>query len=78
MLEQFGAKDELYQDDAAYRIAEKFGNDFVYINDNGNLAIGKPVLREFRKLTEGVAVWERSERRWRRRLPSDLSGRAAD
>ena len=77
MVSQIAEKGELYQEDAAYHIQQHFGNDFVYINDNGNLAIAKPVLAEFRKLTPADVVWVRSERYWRRRESFDESGKRA-
>ena len=49
----------------ALNIQEKFGESFVYENENGNLAISRQVLADFRHLTEGKVVWEREEKRWR-------------
>jgi len=45
----------------------------VYTNQNGNLAISKEVLEEFRKLD---VVWERDERCWRKRTNLDKPARA--
>lgn len=39
--------------DIVWKIQERFGQEFIHENENGNLAIGKDVLKEFRKLTEG-------------------------
>lgn len=70
---------ELYQEDAATDIGNIFGNSFVYENENGNLAIDKTVLNEFRKLTEQDVVWERGYRLWRLREAYDPPGqRQAD
>jgi len=55
----------LYQEVIVYEIQSQFGDDFVYINENGNLAIDRKVLAEFRRLTEGKVVWSRSEQYWR-------------
>jgi hypothetical protein len=71
MRDEIHRERELYQEEAAYHIQETFGEDFVYINENGNLAIDKAVLREFRKLTERSVVWVRSERYWRFRESYD-------
>jgi len=69
----------LYQNTVVYDIASKFGEPFTYINRNGNLAINKQVLNEFRKLTGDSVVWERGERMWRFREDYDLFGtRQAD
>jgi hypothetical protein len=74
MLEQLSIESSLYQDVVVCDIRDRFGEGFVYINDNGNLAIDKKVLVAFRKLTEGDVVWDRRERFWRRREDYDASG----
>jgi len=75
MLGQLEEHVELYQEDAVWEIQELFGEEFIYENENGNFAIGKNVLREFRKLTEENVVWERGTRLWRRRTEYDEPGR---
>lgn len=75
MLGEIERDGDLYQDAAVVDIANKFGDDFTYENDSGNLAISKSVLSAFRKLTKESVVWERGERRWRRREISDEPGR---
>lgn len=63
MLSQF--KDQiLYQEDVVWEIKNEFGEDYVYENKNGNYAIHKKVLNEFRKITEGKVIWSRSEKAW--------------
>jgi hypothetical protein len=64
----------LYQEAVVYRIQDKFGDEFVYWNENGYAAIARPVLRAFRKLTEGSVVWEHGERFWRKRESYDRPG----
>ena len=59
-------------DTATETIASKFGNRFIYENDNGNLAIDKKVLAAFRKLTKESVVWERAGRYWRVRTQETL------
>jgi hypothetical protein len=65
----------LYQDVVVYEILNKFGEEFTYINRNGNLSIDKSVLQEFRKLTEGSVIWQRGEGAWRFRQDYDAPGR---
>jgi hypothetical protein len=60
----------LYQEDIVFEIERKFGPEFVFINENGNMAIIKEVLKEFRNLTPNV-VWERGNRLWRERQNFD-------
>jgi hypothetical protein len=66
----------LYQEDIAAKIQHRFGKGFVYFNENGNLAISKEVLREFRKLTPDC-VWVRSDKSWRKRDKFDEAGKRA-
>jgi hypothetical protein len=67
MSKQFKQDCYLYQETVVYEIAEKFGEEFTYENANGNLAIRKDVLSSFRTLTQDSVIWERGERRWRKR-----------
>jgi hypothetical protein len=75
MLEQVDLQGDLYQDSAVIDIWKKFGQQFIYENEAGNVVISKPVLAAFRKLTIDIIVWERSERFWRRRDAADSPGR---
>ncbi len=65
----------LYQAMIVYGIAERFGHEFTYINQNGNMSIDRRVLTAFRKLTEKMVVWEQKERSWRKRQETDAVGR---
>jgi hypothetical protein len=77
MLDFMGESHWLYQEVIVYRIRDHWGTDYVYQNANGNLAIAKPVLKEFRKLTDGRLIWERGERAWRPIKPHE-TGRMAE
>lgn len=65
LLERFNQESFLDQAEAADIIADAGGDEYLRTNDNGNIAIDKSVLAEFRKLTEGVAVWMKSAQAWR-------------
>jgi hypothetical protein len=65
----------LFQREAAESILARFGEQFTYRNDNGNLAIIEAVLVQFRKLTSNEAIWEKSYFHWRRRRAGDPAGR---
>jgi hypothetical protein len=65
----------LYQRKAAREIAERFGDEFTYVNDNGNLAIDKRVLKAFREAPGGPPVWVRRGLYWRTRTDDDAPGR---
>jgi Family of unknown function (DUF6953) len=75
MVEQFHALGALNQGVAAAQIRQTFGGQHTYISKNGNIAISPAVLREFRKMTEGIAVWERANLRWRKRTVFDRDSR---
>lgn len=78
MLKRIEEEGYMYQQDVAYEIESLFGEEFIYINDNGNPAISKDVLKEFRKISEDTIVWVRAERMWRLREPGDPPGRQVD
>jgi len=70
-------KGMLIQARIADEISKKFGGEFLYPNENDNLAIDKEVLEIFRDYTPHV-VWSRGDHLWRNRKPSDPDGRAVD
>lgn len=78
MVEQLKHSTYLDQEDVASKIKTRFGEVFTYDNENGNLAIGKTVLKEFRNLTQDTVVWDRADRCWRKRTRGDAAGRQQD
>ena len=71
MFDELKHQNSLYQNVVAFDIATKFGEEFTYINSNGNLAINIDVLEEFRKITSNSVVWVKVERCWRLRQDYD-------
>jgi hypothetical protein len=59
----------------AWQIKCDFGQEFTYLNKQGNLAIRADILKEFRRITEGTIVWSRSQQAWRNRREGDPEGR---
>ena len=79
MFAHFETSKYLYQETVVYKIKNEFGSDFVYLNQNGNLAIGKDVLKEFRKISEGQVIWERGDKAWRKlREKENYKGRQVE
>jgi hypothetical protein len=78
MLSELERTTSLDQESAVWNIKKRFGDKFVYENENGNLAIGRDVLAAFRKLSGDNVVWERGERAWRKRGGFDRAGRQQD
>lgn len=74
MLEQFEEFGFLYQEGAASHLFQLRDDRLAYFDKNSNLCIGKRVLAIFNQLTPD-AVYERSDKFWRRRLETDQPGR---
>ena len=78
MMDQIATGKLIYQEVIVYEIKKRFGDSFVYDNENGNLAIAKATLKAFAKMSGDDVVWERGERCWRKRKPGDKGGRQQD
>ena len=77
MLEELNRRQDcLYQEQVVHDIESKFGDGFTYTNEDGNQAIERLVLKEFRSLTGDDVVWERSDKLWRKREDHDEAGRS--
>ena len=74
MLKEFETVRFLYQEHAASFLLHLQDNKLAYFDANGNVCVGKAVLAAFNKLTPTV-VYERADKFWRDRLPSDQPGR---
>ena len=65
MINEILKKGYVYQEYLVHDIQEKFGEEYVYVNENGNLAISKKVLNEFKKLKDVNGIeWDRSDKSW--------------
>lgn len=71
---------DVYQSDAVREIAEKFGEEYTYTNENGNPAINRKVLAEFGKLKGEDITWDRSGLFWHMKTDLDrqLEGMTAN
>ncbi len=74
MLVELNRKQRLYQEAVVNDIESKFGQEFVHTNENGNLAIVRQVLKEFRSISGDDVVWDRTEFMWRKRESHDEPG----
>jgi hypothetical protein len=54
----------LYQTAAVNYIKEQFGEQFIYVNDNGHESIDKEVKKAFKRLHGGKAAWDRDAFYW--------------
>jgi hypothetical protein len=76
MLEQLTRRGQISRTEAAYELRARFGDDFVSVHRNGTLAVVPAVLRTFRTLTAGKAVWSRRDALWRWREPRESPERS--
>jgi hypothetical protein len=56
----------LLQEDAVDGITARFGDEFIYVNENGNPAISRHVLNEFRRLRGDGGEWDKYDKCWTR------------
>lgn len=54
----------LHQSDAINYVKANFGEQFVFVNDNGNESLSKEVKKQFRKLHNGKVAWDRDGFFW--------------
>lgn len=64
MLDTIREEKTVYQEAVVPRIAETFGEEWVYTNENGHPAIDREVLKALRKLRDASVAWNREERCW--------------
>ena len=62
---------DVYHSDAVREIAEKFGEEYTYSNENGNPVIDRKVLGEFRKFKGNNITWDRAELFWHKETETD-------
>ena len=62
---------DVYQYEAVDEIAQKYGEEFTYTNEQGNPAIDRKVLYEFGKLKGDDIVWDRAELFWHKETETD-------
>jgi hypothetical protein len=75
MLSTVREHGELTQNNAFYEINKQFGSKFTTITNSGSPSIKGGVLTAFKKLDENGIVWERGEKKWRKREFYDGPGR---
>jgi hypothetical protein len=75
MLTAVRTSPRLTQSRAVRALKREFGEEAVYKNENGNLAISKDVLREFRQQGGNEVVWSKKDRYWRLRRETDPPGK---
>lgn len=64
MVGEIKFKGTLHQADAIDYVKSQFGEQFVYVNENGNPSLSKEVKKAFRKLHKGRVAWDRDGFFW--------------
>lgn len=75
MLSTVQDQGELTQNNAYYMINKQFGSGFTTVTNSGSPSIKGGVLTAFKKISEDTIVWERGEKKWRKREFYDAPGR---
>jgi hypothetical protein len=75
MLDTIKERGELSQSNAYYEINKLFGRDFTTVTNSGSSSIKSGVLTAFKKISEDEVIWERGDKKWRKREFYDAPGR---
>ena len=75
MLSLVEEQGELTQNNAYYMINKQFGTGFTTVSSNGSPSIKGSVLSAFKRISEDTIVWERGDKKWRKREFYDAPGR---
>jgi hypothetical protein len=75
MLSTIEEQGELTQNNAYYQINKQFGTGFTTVTNSGSPSIKGSVLTAFKKISDEVVIWERGDKKWRKREFYDAPGR---
>ncbi|MFF2480929.1 DUF6953 family protein [Paenibacillus sp. NPDC058071] len=64
MVSEIKEKGNLHQADAIEYVSTHFGEEHVFVNENGNASLSKDVKKAFRKLHAGRVAWDRDGFFW--------------
>jgi hypothetical protein len=75
MLSVIQEQGELSQNNAFYEISKRFGSGFTTVTNSGSPSIKASVLTAFKKISADSVIWERGDKKWRKREFYDAPGR---
>jgi hypothetical protein len=75
MLTVIQEQGELTQNNAYYQINKQFGTGFTTVTNSGSPSIKTSVLTAFKKISDDSVIWERGDKKWRKREFYDAPGR---
>ncbi|RUS42825.1 hypothetical protein [Cohnella sp. AR92] len=64
MVNEIRERGMLRQEEAIVYVKANFGEQFVFVNEAGNLSLEKEVKKAFRKLHRGRIAWDRDGFFW--------------
>ncbi|UQZ34439.1 hypothetical protein C2I18_13465 [Paenibacillus sp. PK3_47] len=64
MVKEIRFTGTLHQTAAIEYVKANFGEQFVFVNENGNASLSKDVKKAFRKLHGGRIAWDRDGFMW--------------
>ncbi|AIQ38919.1 hypothetical protein MKZ24_02870 [Paenibacillus sp. FSL R7-0297] len=64
MVKEIKFTGTLHQTAAIEYVKANFGEEFVFVNENGNASLSKEVKKAFRKLHGGRIAWDRDGFLW--------------
>lgn len=64
MVKEIKFTGTLHQTAAIEYVKAHFGEEFVFVNENGNASLSKEVKKAFRKLHGGRIAWDRDGFLW--------------
>ncbi|KAI7273299.1 hypothetical protein KC345_g7015 [Hortaea werneckii] len=64
MVKEIKFTGTLHQTAAIEYVKANFGEEFVFVNENGNASLSKDVKKAFRKLHGGRIAWDRDGFLW--------------
>jgi hypothetical protein len=64
MVHEIRERGILHQNEAIEHVRNHFGEEFVFVNENGNQSLSKEVKKHFRKLHGGKVAWDRDGFFW--------------
>lgn len=64
MVSEIRFRGMLRQEEAIAHIRSQYGEEFIFVNENGNPSLEKEVRKAFRKHHEGRVAWDRDGFFW--------------
>lgn len=77
MLAQVERHGCIYQDDVVDHLVKAGAEELLRENSDGNLVVGRAVLKAFMAITTTTVVWVKPDRYWRWRVSEDEPSREA-